>query len=418
MLRIHPIVSSLSRHKLMVWLICLQVAITCGIVSNIVFMIANRVEQAMLPSGIAEAELSIIHSTFIGKSGGPPSLRALQTRDLAALRRIPGVTAAAAVDDSLPLDQDDSSLTTCASAAALNGARQAMGPRVPGCVEPSVYSGTPGLLSTLGMHLVEGRDFLPNEYVLSNPHGPDTPPAVIISRSLAHVLFPGEDAVGQFIFTFAGQPIRVVGVVDRLLRPSLHKPGAEYYSMLWSLLPGNTSVTYVLRSTHRDRRAVLKAAATTLTDLEHQRILGHAQTYSQARRRYFRDDANMIGLLVASTVALVLVTAIGIMGLASFWAQQRVRQIGIRRAVGARRRDILWQFQAENLIIVGVGAGLGLVIGVALNMLLMRVYAVPKLPDRYLVIGALSMLVIGQLSVLGPALRAASTPPAVATRNV
>jgi len=112
------------------------------------------------------------------------------------------------------------------------------------------------------------------------------------------------------------------------------------------------------------------------------------------------------------------VTALGIVGLASFWVQQRRRQIGVRRALGATRGDILSYFQTENFLIVSGGIVLGMVLAFAINLLLMQHYELPRLPLYYLPIGALSLYVIGQLAVLGPALRAAAVPPVEATRSV
>ena len=126
----------------------------------------------------------------------------------------------------------------------------------------------------------------------------------------------------------------------------------------------------------------------------------------------------MAGILLGVISALLLVTALGIVGLASFWVQQRRRQIGVRRALGATRSDILSYFQTENFLIVSGGIVLGMLLAFAINLLLMQHYELPRLPLYYLPIGALSLYVIGQLAVLGPALRAAAVPPVEATRSV
>jgi putative ABC transport system permease protein len=126
----------------------------------------------------------------------------------------------------------------------------------------------------------------------------------------------------------------------------------------------------------------------------------------------------MADILIGVIAALLLVTALGIVGLASFWVAQRRRQIGIRRAVGATRADILLYFQTENFLIVTGGIALGIALAFALNLLLMTHYELPRLPLYYLPIGALVLWGLGQLAVLGPALRAAAVPPVVATRSV
>ena len=88
----------------------------------------------------------------------------------------------------------------------------------------------------------------------------------------------------------------------------------------------------------------------------------------------------MAWLLVAVCVGLLVVTALGIVGLASFWVQQRTKQIGIRRALGATRRQILRYFQTENLLLATIGIVLGMLGAYGLNQLLMGQYELPRLP--------------------------------------
>ena len=125
-----------------------------------------------------------------------------------------------------------------------------------------------------------------------------------------------------------------------------------------------------------------------------------------------------VWLLAAVCLIVLIVTLAGIMGLTGYWVQQRTRQIGIRRALGARRRDILRYLQLENLLLVGAGALLGLMAAYLVNLWLMHHYELPRLPWTYLPVGAGLLLVLGQLAVLSPALRASRVPPVVATRSV
>ncbi|MEO8808801.1 MAG: FtsX-like permease family protein, partial [Rhodanobacter sp.] len=144
----------------------------------------------------------------------------------------------------------------------------------------------------------------------------------------------------------------------------------------------------------------------------------NSRTLTDLRHDVFKNDRAMAGMLIGVIAALLLVTALGIVGLASFWVAQRRKQIGIRRAIGATRRDILRYFQTENFLIVTGGIALGMVLAFGLNLVLMKFYELPRLPLDYLPIGALVLWGLGQLAVLGPALRAAAVPPVVATRSV
>jgi putative ABC transport system permease protein len=125
----------------------------------------------------------------------------------------------------------------------------------------------------------------------------------------------------------------------------------------------------------------------------------------------------MIGLLLIVSALLLLVTALGIVGLASFWVQQRTKQIGIRRALGATKGQILRYFQTENFLLATIGIIVGMLLAYLLNQWLMGRYELPRLPLLYLPVGAAALWLLGQLAVFGPARRAAAIPPAVATRS-
>lgn len=408
-MQLRPIVSSLRHHKLTAGLLVLQVALTCAIVCNVAFMIANRAGQMLLPSGIAENELSVLASTNIDPDA---NLQAAHNADLAALRAIPGVRNAIAVN-SLPLSGSIDSYGACADTEAMARAMAARG-LVPGCLQISEYNGSPGEIDTLGLQLVAGRDFRPDEYVVG-----DNVASVIVSRSLADAMYPDAPAVGQTLYT-PGRNLRIVGVVDTLLAPRLGEPATNQHTMLWPKLPNRSDVTYVLRSAPDDRERVLAEAVKTLTRINPQRLIDDdsVRTFTQMRANYFRRDTAMIGLLLAAALGLLFVTALGIAGLASFWVQQRSRSIGIRRAIGATRSDIRRYFQIENFMIVGGGVLLGLAMAVLLNLTLMRFYELARLPLYYLPVGAAMLWALGQLAVLAPARRAASVPPALATRSV
>ena len=75
-------------------------------------------------------------------------------------------------------------------------------------------------------------------------------------------------------------------------------------------------------------------------------------------------------------------------------------------------------FQSENLLLATFGIALGMALAYGINLMLMQRYELARLPPQFLPIGAMILWVLGQLAVLGPALRAASVPPAVATRTV
>lgn len=406
-LPIRPILASLRRHKLVALLLMLQVAATCAVMCNVGFMVVGRWQCMHMPSGIDEDALELIR---VRDLQARKDVLARHRADIDRLRALPGVQSVAIVD-SLPFSQDTWSVGMRATCAAPDENPQRL----------TLYNGTPGELAALGIRLVEGRDFAAGDYVpmhaQDNFSGLDQVNSLIVSKDVAAHNFPGQYAVGRQV-CIDKRPITIVGVVDRIAPPSPGRMQARYDTAFMPMLPDDTDAMYVLRCDPATCDAVGRQASQTLLDIARDRLLSPPQRFAQLRAQFFRRDRTMIGLLIASALGLLFVTALGIAGLANFWVQQRTRQIGIRRAVGATRGDILRYFQTENFLIVGAGIALGLVLALGLNMVLMTQYELPRLPMYYLPITAMAMWLLGQGAVLNPALRAAAVPPVVATRSV
>lgn len=422
-MQLKPILASLRHHKLTALLLMLQVAFSCAIVTNAVFLIVQRVQRVTTPSGLDERALSLVTVSDLDAGANP---LALHKADLAALRQLPGVESAALISN-VPFSNSEHGSGGCTSLAAVQAAMKAQSLKVPGCANADVYSGTPGTLDTLGLKLVAGRMFNADEYIPGKPPGQSVlVSAMIVTQGFASRLYPEhpDQAVGRDVYfdhgLMKGQPTRIVGVVAHLHQANVSGDGNDDQSALLPVEPNEARALFALRSTPSQRAGVMKAAVATLNKRNPGRQVSadDAQTYAHMRASYFQGDTTMIGLLLASALGLLFVTALGIAGLASFWVQQRTRTIGIRRAIGATRGDILRYFQTENSLIVGAGVLAGLVLAVALNLLLMKRYELPRLPLWYLPLGAFALWALGQLAVLAPALRASRVPPVVATRSV
>jgi putative ABC transport system permease protein len=157
----------------------------------------------------------------------------------------------------------------------------------------------------------------------------------------------------------------------------------------------------------------MKAVEEALWKRSTARVVDSLASFEAERDEQYREDRALVVIMIAITLSLLAVTALGIVGQASFWVTQRTRQIGVRRALGATRGQIVRYFQAENAIIIGVGSLLAYAVNYALAVQL----GAERLPWFYLPLGAVVVLLLGQLAVYAPARRAAGVPPAVATRS-
>ncbi len=400
-----PILAALKRQKTAAALIAIEIALCCAIVCNALVLIAHRMEASRIDSGIAENELIRVATAGLGNAENP-GLR--MQEDLRALEALPGVRQAALVNQ-VPFFR--SSWNT--SVRMARDDQQSV-------ADVGAYYGDERLLDTLGLRLVAGRNFTHDEIVTFEGlfAGEEGPRVAIITKALARTLFGDADALGKEFYP-SETPARVVGVVERLIRPNISEdPDFTGQSMILPIRMGGGYGFYLLRTAPQDRAAVIEAARAKLREISPNRIVLSATTIEDLRSSYFEEDRVMAGLLVAVVVALLIVTALGIVGLASFWVQRRRRQIGIRRALGATRRQILYYFQTENFLIVTAGIVLGMLAAYAISGWLMQQYELPRLPWLYLPVGALTLWLLGQVAVLAPALRAASVPPATATRTV
>lgn len=401
---IRPILSTLRRHKTAASLIVLEVALTCAIVCNALFLVSQRIEKISQPSGLAEKELVVVRVSGIGKQ---TDAMARTREDLASLRAIPGVTSVTRASQ-LPF-------RTSSSNSGISLTPEQEKPTI----HSTMYFVNENALPTLGLNLVAGRDFQPGEFVdreeAMKAFPNDKAVSGIFSKAAADRLSPGTSAVGK-TFYIGTQPVHVVGVVEHLATPT----GWDDNTDMSLLLPMRTTFTeglYLLRTDPQRRQEVLTAALAALERNDPNRLVREKLTYEEQRDSYFKNDRAMVGLLITVCVALLVVTALGIVGLASFWVQQRSKQIGIRRALGATRGQILRYFQTENFLLATVGIVLGMLAAYAINLALMNTYELPRMPLVYLPVGAVLLWLLGQVAVFGPARRAAAVPPAVATRG-
>jgi len=408
---IRPILSTLLRHKTAAALIVLEIALTCAIICNALFMVGERLAQMRQPSGIAVDELVRIQIIPVGNDADAAG----QTRsDLQVLRGLPGV----------------SNATTSNQVPFVNSSWNSGVNLAPEQQQPTVvattYMGDDQFLDTFGIDLVAGRYFSAEELIphaaLSDPTQGITIPGVVVTRALAERLFPGEDPLGKPLYVWGDEPARIIGVVAHLIRPgNMGGPESSEYTMIMPVRASyDLGGQYVIRTAPGRRQEILASASEALRANGPKRIIieDNTKTFRELRDGFYQQQRSMVWLLGIVCVALLLITALGIVGLASFWVQQRSKQIGIRRALGATRGQILRYFQTENFILATIGIAVGMVLAFGINQLLMGRYELPRLPLLYLPIGAVALWLLGQLAVLGPARRAAAVPPAVATRSV
>jgi putative ABC transport system permease protein len=321
----------------------------------------------------------------------------LQTR-LAAL---PGIRSASAID-RLPFGQSSSQMPIVVA-----GRPEPRPGEAPMAQNVTVL---PGYFETVGLPLLRGR-------TLQGEDRDEAAPVVVISRSLADRLWPGQSPVGQRILAFGRRPYEVVGVVGdvRHYGPTAGPEPMVYFPH--GQLPFNRSwMTLVVRTAVEPERLVA-AARNEVRRLEPELPISNLQTFRSLQSTHVageRFNASLMGVFAALALTLA---AVGIYGVVSFAVAWRTREIGIRTALGAGTRDVMRMVlgQGAKLALAGVGLGLAAAFGLTrlLSSLLYGVSATD--PVIFMSVGLL-LTAVALLASYLPARRAARVDPMIALR--
>lgn len=412
-----PIIAALMRNKTAPILVALQIAISLAILINALYIVQLRVQNASRPSGVADEGAYFTVRMGGVTRGGHEQQLALQRQITDKLKALPNVSSAVWVSQS-PLSQSGNTSSLYANRKADRDSG----------IATSVYMSPDSLVKHWGLKLIQGRDFNDTDVIEKNVAVEDEDSGksiqlALISKVLAEKLYPGQtEFVGKSLYWGSGSDaaeLKVIGVVERLQTHGANL-GTEGETSI--ILPYRLSNfpygVFQVQSKPGYRDAAIKLSTQELRLLNGMNFDVATETMENDRKERYRADMALAWMLVAVSVLLLLVTVSGIVGMSSLWVTQRRKQIGIRRALGAQRADILRYFLTENFLISGSGALLGLILAIALNQLLIQQFELSKIPLHYLPFALLIFIVLGLVAAFVPAYRAAQLSPAIATRSV
>lgn len=398
MLEIRPILSALLRHRSSTLLVVLQIAITFAVVVNSISIIQQRMALMDRDSGLKENQLmSLSVSGYIKEYDREQNTRA----DINLLRNTPGVIDAISINQ-IPLSgSGDSSSFANSRENKDNNIDFGAG----------VMRSDEHAINTLGVTLIAGRNFKSNEVFYND--GTLTPNIAIVTQSLANKLFPDGDALGKKIFTGTFD-VTVIGIVEQM---------SGYWSH-WSgfndniIFPELATQRILIRTESNMRDELLGSVEKILLNRNPERVVSQVRSMTEIRDESYSQDSAMAKILWLVISLLVIITALGIVGIVSFNINQRIKQIGTRRALGARKIDIHRYFITENILITSVGLVVGTFLTIGFNVYLVNTFQMSPVNWYYLPLGMLTMLILGIISVWIPAQRASNVSPAVATQSI
>ena len=271
----------------------------------------------------------------------------------------------------------------------------------------------------LGLPMLGGRDFTDADMLPGSAER-----IAIIDDELAARLWPGEDALGRLIQLVDDEasepapPVRVVGIIPAVTTARGNPPSPHVYVPLGQHYQSAMAVQLRLAEGASDRAMVATIARVARTVDEGLPIIGVAtwQDHVDAGVEALTARAGA-GVFVAFGAIALLLAVLGVYGVKSYVVSRRTREFGIRIAIGAHPRALLWQVLGEGGRLTAIGIGLGLVLAVGAGRFLQGIlYGVNSIEPVVLLTAPLILLTASLLASYIPALRATRVDPTVALR--
>jgi predicted permease len=392
---------AIGRFSVRDLLLGLQVAlcallVTCGLVG-----LRGMVRQLHAPMGF-QPEGALLVETEMDMAGYSDNASLpVEKKMIEEAEQIPGVTAVGTMNN-LPLSGGGSNTPVYRQGTTDFRSSNSV-------MTPHYYSISPGLLHAAGTRLLAGRDFTWGDDATTRPK------VAIVNQTLAHVLFGNAPAVGKYFAMPGPTTYQVVGVVENGKYDSLTEGpvGAMYFPLAQST---DNSAMMVVRSTRPP--ADLAAALETMMAKIDPSLPVTIETWPSAMAlALFPARVATVALGILGLLAGML-AATGIFGMASYTVARRLREMGIRVALGAQRRQVLRAAMSRTVLLLGVGSVAGLLSGILGSRVLASVVYEATMYDPVVLAGAiLAMLVIGAAAAAVPARRAVLVEPAALLRE-
>ena len=279
---------------------------------------------------------------------------------------------------------------------------------------------TSNFLGTMKIPLLRGRDFTVRDAAT-------TPWVTVINETMAHRFWPNEDPIGRHVtldLVPEERPREVIGVVRDTVRlwqthaePVMYVPHAQrplHYRGPYQF--GRMIMTFVVRASG-DPMKLASAVQKAVAEINPNRSLGNIRTVEQYMGQQIQEPRYYMTLLAVFAIVATVLAAIGIYGVIAFAVAQRAREIGLRMALGADKRDVLRLIlaQAGPLLLSGLLVGLGVSLGIT-RLLASRLWGVSATDPATFVGVSLLLALVAALACFIPARRAPRVDPAIALR--
>jgi predicted permease len=364
------------------------------------FLLSLRNAQATDP-GFDTHNLAMLSFDLGSLNYDPPRVREFQRRALELTQNVPGVEAAT-LAANVPLYGGGFGRTVFTE-------NQQGAPNPNGALV-AIDEVAPDYLRTMGIPLMRGGDF-------STSVRQDSPKVAIINQTAARRFWPNQDAVGKrFKFYGENEWVQVIGVAHDAKYASLGEDPSPYVYL--PLIQNPSPAITLLFRTRSDPHDVLPAVRKQVQALDPNLPLTNVWPIGEVIHQDLWAPRFSAGLLSIFAVVAVLLCAVGIYGVVGYTVGLRVREIGIRLALGAQPSDVLLMVLRQSAATLAVGLVIGLISAFVLARFIANLlYGVSTTTPAAFLFTALLLAGVGLLASYVPARRAATVDPLLALHN-
>lgn len=395
------LLKSLMLRKFAVGLLVLQLALTLGLIVNSSILALDTIEKLEEPMGIDIENILIVD--LIPTSGAyrdDEYANAITMEDMAKIEALPGVIAATP-SIQLPIQSGG----TNGNMHDLDNPDIELTNKYLSYVP--FFFATEKIQKIFDLELLDGR--LLSSTDMYKPS--DERINIVITESLKKDLYGEESAIGRE--TNNGI---IVGVVKDFNISPL-KPDDKQYAVFKPRVIPN-SFHYLVKVEPGQFSTIKNQIADVILAVQPERDIRRVYSMADHLQRFYQQDQGLANLFIMLCVLMVLVTVISSYANAQFHVSKQRKIIGIRRALGARKKDVLLYVLAENWLVCFIGSMFGVLAIVGINVMLGSHLDIAK-PEILPTLFAIFVLaLIGTLATWLPAVKTSNIPPVIATKTV
>lgn len=381
-------------------LVVAEVALAMILVVGAGLMARSFIKLLQVDLGFTpEHRIALNYSISTARHSTDVEMRETYRAMLEKVRQVPGVVAAGAIRD-LPFRGDGEGINFTLPGQADVPPEQRSG--------ATLMFASDGFFGAMGIPLLAGRDISPEDRQ-------NAPPVFVVNQAFAKKYFPGQNPIGQRLSIGGNTTIPIVGVVGDVRQGSVDEtPVPRVYASVYQIFRVRTNL--VVR-TQGDPAAMIRRVEDAVRSVDPEQTITSAFTLEDAVGEAVARPRLLTVLLGLFGVMGLVLGALGLYGVLAYLVNQRTREIGVRLALGAQKRDVLGMVVQRGLTLAAAGVAIGLVGSFALTRLMQGVlYGVT--PTDPLTFGGVAIVLLAVAAIASwlPAMRATRVDPLVALR--